>query len=90
VRQIARTAQFAKDLKKIALSGRYQADELFEIVAKLANDEPLSAKHRDHALSGNWRNHRERHVRPDWLLIYKLTPKLLTLVRTGSHHELFD
>jgi mRNA interferase YafQ len=90
VRQIVQTAQFKKDLKKVALSGRHQAGELFEIVARLARDEPLSERHRDHALSGNWLHHRECHVRPDWLLIYKSTPEFLTLVRTGSHSELFE
>ena len=41
MRQIVQTAQFKKDLKKVALSGRHQAGELFEIVARLARDEPF-------------------------------------------------
>ena len=90
MRQIVQTAQFKKDLKKVASSDRHQAGKLFEIVTKLAKDEPLAGRHRDHALSGDWRHHRECHVRPDWLLIYKVSPELLTLVRTGSHHELFE
>jgi mRNA interferase YafQ len=90
VRQIVQTAQFKKDLKKVALSGRHQTGELFEIVTRLAKDEPLVEKNRDHALAGNWRHHRECHIRSDWLLIYKVAPELLMLVRTGSHGELFE
>jgi mRNA-degrading endonuclease YafQ of YafQ-DinJ toxin-antitoxin module len=44
VRQIVQTARFKKDLKSVALSGRHQASELFDIVAKLAKDEPLDAR----------------------------------------------
>lgn len=59
MRQVVRTAQFKKDLKRVALSGRHQTGELFEIVTKLARDEPLAAKHRDYTLTGEWRHHRE-------------------------------
>ena len=90
MRQTVWTAQFKKDLKKVASSGRYQASELLEIVTKLEKDERLAERNRDHALTGEWRHHRECHIRPDWLLIYKITPELLTLVRTGSHSELFE
>ena len=90
MRQIVQTAQFKKDLKKVASSGRHQTSGLFEIVSKLANDEPLDGSRRDHALAGKWHHHRECHIRSDWLLIYKVSPELLTLVRTGSHSELFQ
>jgi mRNA interferase YafQ len=65
VRQIVQTAQFKKDLKKVASSGRHRTSDLFEIVTRLAKDELLAARHRDHALSGEWRHHRECHIRPD-------------------------
>ena len=89
MRQIVQTAQFKTDLKKVARSGRHQVNELLKIANTLANDEPLAAKHRDHALLGRWEPHRECHIRPDWLLIYKLEPGRLILVRTGSHSDLF-
>ena len=49
-------------------------------------------KNRDHALSGNWNGYRECHILPDWLLIYKLEDNILilTLVRTGTHSNLFN
>ena len=59
------------------------------IVSALANDQPLAEKHRDHALTGNWKDHRDCHVKPDLVLIYlKPDDTLLHLVRLGSHSEL--
>jgi mRNA interferase YafQ len=59
-------------------------------VLLLADDKPLPEKNRDHALGGEWRDYRECHLKPDLLLIYrKPEPKVLQLVRLGSHSELF-
>lgn len=48
-------------------------------------------KNKDHALSGNWVGHRECHILPDWLLIYRIEDDVLvlTLARTGTHSDLF-
>lgn len=46
-------------------------------------------KYRDHALAGNWQDFRECHIKPDWLLIYRLETDKLILVRSGSHSDLF-
>jgi mRNA interferase YafQ len=74
------------------LKGRYRrvlADELDELIALLAADEPLTARHRDHALTGEWKDHRDCHVKPDLVLIYrKPDENTLQLVRLGSHSEL--
>lgn len=60
-----------------------------EIIDLLARDEPLAAKHRDHALSNNWHDHRYCHIKPDLVLIYrKPDTEILQLVRLGSHSEL--
>ena len=90
MREIVQTAQFKKDLKRIARSGRYRVEELLDAVGTLSRDERLSVRYRDHSLTGDLAAYRECHIRPDWLLIYKLTPGQLVLVRTGSHTELFD
>jgi len=89
VREIIRQAQFKTDLRRIARSGRYKVADLLTIVDDLANDRLLAPKHRDHTLSGNWQQYRECHIKADWLLIYKLEPGRLILVRTGSHSELW-
>lgn len=64
-------------------------DKLKIIIADLANEVTLSPKHRDHALYGNFANHRECHIEPDWLLIYKKENGALILERLGTHADLF-
>jgi mRNA interferase YafQ len=62
---------------------------LAEVIRMLANEEELTERNRDHALIGDYVDHRECHITPDWLLIYQTTETELLLVRTGSHSELF-
>lgn len=85
------TTQFKKDLKQAAKSHR-NLNLLNRIIKKLANGDKLDAKYRDHSLRGNWKNHRECHIEPDWLLIYKIEDDVLvlTLSRIGSHSEILD
>jgi mRNA interferase YafQ len=93
MRTIEWTAAFRRDFKRIRATPRHRDIEtlLPRIVDLLANDKPLSDRHRDHVLGGNWKAHRECHLKPDLLLIYKL-PDLhtLRLIRMGSHSELFS
>lgn len=88
--KIVPTTQFKKDYKQ-AVKQKKDIAELNRIIDKLAEGEQLPEKNRDHLLSGNWRGHRECHIEPDWLLIYKIDNNVLvlTLARTGSHSELF-
>ena len=64
-------------------------EKLVDIMQKLVNEEPLPAKLKDHKLDGNYKNHRECHIEPDWLLIYCIVDKEITFVRTGTHSDLF-
>lgn len=84
------TAAFRKDYKR-AKKRHLPIDKLKEVVAKLAMGEPLPEKNKDHALTGDWVGHRECHIQPDWLLIYRIEDNVLvlTLARTGTHSELF-
>lgn len=70
VRSLEETAQFKRDKKRIKGSGRYDWDKMREVVRELMNDRPLSARHRDHDLSGEYAGVRECHIEGDWLLIY--------------------
>jgi mRNA interferase YafQ len=89
VRRIEQTNQFKRDFKKIAASSRYKKKDFLDVVELLIHDKSLPEKYRDHALINDWKNYRECHIKPDWLLIYKLYDNLLLLARTGSHSELF-
>ena len=89
-REVRRSAQFRKDVRLAHKQGK-DISLLNEIIVKLANDEPLPEKYHDHALSGNWKGHRECHILPDWLLVYRKTSDgdlLLFLIRTASHSDL--
>lgn len=84
------TTQFKKDYKRCKKRGLPIA-RLKEVIGILAMSELLPAKNLDHALSGNWAGHRECHIQPDWLLIYRIEDDVLvlTLAHTGSHSDLF-
>ena len=88
--EIKNTSQFKKDYKLAKRRGM-DIELLKELVVKLANGEPLDVKYKDHSLSGNWIGHRECHIQPDWLLIYRYEEDVLvlTLTRMGSHSDLF-
>lgn len=84
------TTQFRKDYK-LAMKRGLRIALLEEVVERLAMGEPLPEKNRDHALTGDWVGHRECHIQPDWLLIYRMEGDVLvlTLAHTGSHSDLF-
>ena len=67
--------------------------EFQKVISLLANEQPLPAKYRDHALTSTkeYKDVRECHIQPDWLLIYKVYKDslILKLIRTGSHSDLF-
>jgi mRNA interferase YafQ len=92
MRRIERTNAFRRDYKR-EKSGCYRLEleaVLILAVSLLADDKPLPERNRDHALGGEWRDHRECHLKPDLLLIYRKTDaEVLQLVRLGSHSELF-
>lgn len=92
MREIDYSNQFQRDYKRESKSpNNKDLDKKLELVLDLlCADLPLSRKYKDHALKGEYEGIRECHVKPDLLLIYFKTGKtLLTLVRLGSHSELF-
>ena len=92
-RSLKETRQFKADKKRIKRSGRHDWEKMRAVVKELMNDRSLDKNHCDHKLSGEHEHVRECHVEPDWLLIYDKSGDLkagtLTLIRTGSHSELF-
>jgi mRNA interferase YafQ len=59
-------------------------------MGKLIHRQRLSGRQKDHALSGEWEGHRECHLGPDWLLIYRIEGEEIVFERTGTHQDLFD
>ena len=85
------TGRFKRDYK-LVIRRRLDISKLDDIIGKLANGEVLPPENHDHPLIGNWANHRECHIAPDWLLIYQIHEDILILelTRTGTHSDLFQ
>lgn len=88
--EVTTTNAFDKDYKLLKKRG-YNINLLKEVVELLANEKELPAKYKNHQLVGNYIGFMECHIRPDWLLIYKIEKSklVLTLSRTGTHSDLF-
>jgi mRNA interferase YafQ len=91
MRTIERTSQFKKDYKR-ERKGQHRLTvetDLITALKQLIADRPLATKYKDHPLSNNWADHRDCHIKPDLVLIYRLPDDdTLQLVRLGSHSEL--
>lgn len=86
------TKNFKKEYKRVMKQGK-DISKLNIVISKIASGELLEEKYKDHKLYDNkkFKNCRECHIEPDWLLIYKIDDMqlILLLVETGSHSELF-
>lgn len=82
------TTQFKKDYKRIKRQKK-NIQKLESIITLLVTGQELDPQYKDHPLVGNWKNHRDCHIEPDWVLIYRITADDLYLERTGSHAELY-
>jgi mRNA interferase YafQ len=87
---VVTTARFKKDAKRDRKRGK-DMNRLIEVVDVLRHRRPLTARHRDHTLAGEWEDWRECHVEADWLLIYRIIddPGELILARAGTHADIF-
>ncbi len=88
--KIRYSSKFKKDYKAAVKRG-YDIKQLQTVLDILVAEKPLPVKCIDHPLGGNYTGHRECHISPDWLLIYKIEKEILTLTltRTGTHSDLF-
>jgi mRNA interferase YafQ len=86
---IRRVSKFKADYKRCLKRG-CNIDLLHAIIESLADGKRLASRYKDHPLQGEFKDCRECHIQPDWLLIYMLTNSELVLVRTGTHSDLFE
>ncbi|MBR4140158.1 MAG: type II toxin-antitoxin system YafQ family toxin [Campylobacter sp.] len=82
------SSKFAKEYKKLSENDKIATKEVINL---LLNGEKLPAKNKDHSLTGNFKDYRECHIKPDLLMVYKIDKSVLILYcfRIGSHSELF-
>jgi addiction module toxin, relE/stbE family len=86
------TGRFKKDYKTMIKRG-VNPKKLEELLVLLCNEQILPESYRDHNLvnSRNYKDMRECHIEPDWLLVYQIVNDtlILKLIRTGTHSDLF-
>jgi len=86
------TNNFNRQFKKIVKQNK-DISKFLKIVERLANNDVLELKYRNHNLENNkkYKNCKECHIEPDWLLIYQVQDDklILLLFATGSHSDLF-
>lgn len=85
------TNRFKRGLKRAQKRG-LNLELLIEVIDKLKCQITLDEKYNDHQLKGKYKDFRECHIQPDWLLVYLIEDDILTLtlVDTGSHSDIFD
>lgn len=88
MRTPVRTHRFKRDVELARKRGK-NLRKLRTMMERLIAEKPLAARHRDHALVGNYVGRRECHLEPDWLLIYKLESQDIIFERTDTHADLF-
>lgn len=86
--KIIQEGRFEKDIAH-AIKRKKDMQKLWGIIELLIKNQTLSPKNRDHKLAGPFKDYRECHIEPDWLLIYKKTSSAIILARTGTHSDLF-
>ncbi len=83
------THQFKKDVRRMLKQGK-DAVKIKTVMTALVEEDPLAESFRDHVLAGSFKDRRECHLEPDWLLVYKLVGDEIVFERTGTHADLFE
>lgn len=86
-----RKGQFKKDFKTI-VRRKYDIQKLETVLILLRTTNKLPPEYKEHPLKGNFKKYLDCHIEDDWLLIFQRNEdeKIITLVRTGSHQDLFE
>jgi mRNA interferase YafQ len=83
------TTKFERDCKRMVKRNK-DMDKLRKIMLLLQNEQSLDPKHNDHPLTGEFKDSRDCHIEPDWVLIYRVSGDTICFERTGSHSDLFQ
>lgn len=88
IRSRTPTTRFLKDIQTLKKRG-LDLRKLEGIINLLCEGKELPKRCRPHRLSGDLSGFWECHIAADWLLIYQSTDLSVTLIRTGTHSDLF-
>jgi mRNA interferase YafQ len=83
------TNSYKRDIRMIE-KRNYDLSLLKDIIIQIADEKTLAPKHRVHLLKGGYAQMYECHIKPDWLLIWRIVDGVVILHRTGTHSDLFD
>jgi mRNA interferase YafQ len=87
-RTVITAKAFERDHKRLRKRG-VDLEPLWVVIEALRVGHHLEARHRDHALTGDWKGFRDCHVQPDWVMIYSVDDQAVYLTRTGTHSDMF-
>lgn len=84
------TNKFKKDVKLLQKRG-YDMELLKKLIVQFEKEGKLPKIYKPHKLSGDLLGYWEAHIKPDWLIIWKVfvKEKEIWLTRTGTHSDLF-
>lgn len=89
MKELKPTSQYKKDYKRFRNNPK-KLEKLFDILELLRQEKPIPGENRPHPLTGDYAGHMECHIEGDFLLIWFDTHSdVISLVRLGSHSELF-
>lgn len=89
--QIKFTSAYKKSYRLLIKRG-FDITLLDEVIEKLANGHPLEPKYKNHVLRGKFNGICECHIKPNWLLLYKIEDDILilTIINSGNHSDIFN
>ena len=88
MRELILTTRFRRDLRRAARRGKNE-ERLREVIERLVAGEPLEPRHRGHQLTGDMAHLWECHLEGDWLIVWYEDDTTVTLMRTGTHSDIF-
>ena len=86
--KIKREKTFLKDLRKAKMTDK-QYGRFILYISKLINKEILPKEAKDHSLTGEWKDVREFHIGGNFVVLYKVEPEEIILIRIGCHTQVF-
>lgn len=86
--KIKETKLFLKDLKEISKSG-FDISELQETVILLAENGELPLEYKTHLLKKHFSQTYDSHLDDDIILLWRKNRNVITLIRIGTHGDLF-
>jgi mRNA interferase YafQ len=88
MRELIFTKRFQKDVLLCQKQGK-NLSKLQRVFDILIDGCAIPEQYKDHPLQDKWKDYRDLHVAPDWILIYQEQgTQIVLLSATGSHARL--